>query len=151
MGVPEPEAVEVDEEEFGVDVADVNLEPVDLLLALLTFFAFGSFFDVLNFRFLETVVPEMDGFDSTGGDFLMAFDFTEFLMASLLTSTGCSDSLLSSVFEFSAKFDLGLAISMVLSGVKAGGAAGLRCRLPSTTLVPFSLPSLKPLKKSKHS
>ena len=30
------------------------------------------------------------------------------------------------------------------SGVKAGGAVGLRCRLPR--LVVFSLPSLKPMK-----
>ena len=83
----------------------------------------------------------------------MAFDFTEFLKtAALLTiSSGCSsDSSLisSSVFEFPAKFvNFGLAIISTVSGVKAGGAAGLRCRFPSTTLVPFSLPSLKPLKK----
>ena len=85
----------------------------------------------------------------------MAFDFTEFLKAAvlLIISSGCSSdsSLISSSvfeFEFPAKFDFGLtAIISTVSGVKAGGAAGLRCRFPSTTLVPFSLPSLKPLKK----
>ena len=141
MGVPPAAALDDEFADVGVGVADLladadppdaNVEPA--LLVLLTFLAFGSFFDVLNFRFLETGI----GFDSIiGGDFLLE----------ALLTTGSSDDSLFSVSVFSVFSVFGLDISTV-SGVKAGGAAGLRCRFPST-LVSFSLPSLKPSKNIK--